>query len=126
MNYQSAPVDLEHPSFGSLLSALKEVHEGRLPAEALLTYQSALAAELRDSRAAVTAVTGPEEVREALEEQQKMTCTALDISQIAVDALGEYVASPSPETMAQCVRTFLQAQEVMGQLHVYLDGLAAG
>lgn len=126
MSYQSAPVDLEHPSFASLLSALKEVHEGRLPADALVTYQDALAAELRESRAAVTSITGPEEVREALEEQQKMTCTALDISQIAVDALGEYVANPSEEAMANCVRTFLQAQEVMGQLHVYLDRLAAG
>lgn len=129
-SYQSAPVDLQNPSFASLLSALKEVHEGKLPPEALLTYQHALNAELADSRAGIESLQAPpgadESLLQAVEDQKRMTDTALGLSQLVVDSLGQYVVNPSPESMAQCVQLFVQAQHVMGQLHEYLDEQAAG
>lgn len=125
-SYQSAPVDLENPSFASLLSALKEVHEGKLPPEALLTYQRALNAELIDSRAGIEALAAPAEaedwVVQAIEDQKRMTDTALSMSQLVVDSLGEYVRDPGEESMGRCVQLFVQAQTIMGQLNDYLDG----
>lgn len=124
-SYQSAPVDLENPGFASLLSALKEVHEGKLPPEVLLTYQRALSAELVDSRAGIEALAPPPEaedwVVQAIEDQKRMTDTALGMSQLVVDSLGQYVIAPSDEAMARCVQLFVQAQTVMAQLNDYLD-----
>jgi hypothetical protein len=127
-SYQSAPVDLDNPSFASLLSALKEVHEGKLPPEVLLTYQHALNAELAESRAGIESLQAPPDADEALiqavEDQKRMTDTALGMSQLVVDSLGEYVIDPTQERMAACVQLFVQAQHVMGQLHELLDAQA--
>ncbi len=128
-SYQSAPVDLQNPSFASLLSALKEVHEGKHPPEILLTYQQALNAELAESRTGIEGLQAPPDADEAtvqaIEDQKRMTDTALGMCQLVVDSLGEYVVNPSNEKMAQCVDYFLKAQTIMGQLHEYLDGVAA-
>lgn len=127
-SFQSAPVDLTNPGFGSLLSALKEVHEGKLPPETLLTYQQALHAELAESRAGIASLQPPAgadpALVQAVEDQKRMTETVLSMSQLVVDSLGQYAASPGEEAMGRCVQLFVQAQQVMAQLHAYLDAQA--
>ncbi len=115
---QSAPVDLDNPSFASLLSAYQAVHSGQLPAEALQTYYTRLHQELDQSKASVEQTgTG---------HPLAMTLTTLDLAQAALEAIPGYLAAPSNETMGDCVQRFLIAHNAMAQLNYYLDHVAEG
>jgi hypothetical protein len=110
---QSAPVDLENPSFASLLSAFQAVHAGELAPSTLQTYYAALTRELEESRRSVQETSSGHPLQ--------LTLTTLDLAQAALDAIPEYFAAPSNETMGECVQRFLVAHNAMAQLNWYLD-----
>lgn len=113
---QSAPVDLDNPSFASLLSAYQAVHAGQLPPDALQTYYTRLNQELEESKASVEQTTTGHPLA--------MTLTTLDLAQAALEAIPEYLAAPSNEAMGDCVQRFLVAHNAMAQLNYYLDHVA--
>lgn len=113
---QSAPVDLDNPSFASLLSAYQAVHAGQVPASALDTYYTRLNQELEASRASVQETASGHPLA--------MTLTTLDLAQAALEAIPAYLAAPSNEAMGDCVQRFLVAHNAMAQLNYYLDHVA--
>lgn len=121
---KSNPVNLENPGFDSLLSALKAVHTGEMGMDVLRRYHEGLTALLDSSRDDVASMEVPEQFKELIDAQMRMTFAALDIVRVTLDFLRRYIDTPSDEAMAQCIDSFMNSQSVMASLNAMLDANA--
>jgi len=112
----SAPVDPDHPSFSSLLSALEAVHHGRVGSGVLRRYHDVLSAEVSESRASIEGEFAEDE------EERQVALSALEVTEALLDAIDEYLQAPGDETMAFCVAMYLEARQFAVDAEAYFSG----
>lgn len=123
----SAPVNPDHPTFDSLLGALKAVYTGERGMEVLVRYHAALSEEVTASRAAIMALPGPPPELEGLgDDQRRVALSSLDVVRAMLDFLQRYIQDPSRENMAACVDLLLQSQRMVQDVRAWLDGFVEG
>ncbi len=105
-DYTSGPVDVQNPTFGSLLSALKAFHEGDEELETLKTYHRVLSRQLKESRQNIREM----EIHEGTEDTRNLSLGALLLLDETLARLGEYIEAPGPETLGLCVESLLNSR----------------
>lgn len=113
----SAPVDPDHPTFNSLLGALKAVHTGEMGMDVLVKYHSALSQQLAESRKSIEEMDVSEGVREA----RNLSLGAIAMTQVALDMIEKYIQEPSQDRMADCLQSLLDAMAATSYASGKLD-----
>jgi len=102
VSLQSAPVNAENPGFDSLLSALEAVHTGKEDRSLLNRYYEVLKAQNNESKADLTAMKTEEN-----KDMINIAMTSLDLVDIMLDTIPEYLTEPTDENMAKTVSLLL-------------------
>ena len=102
VSLQSAPVNAENPGFDSLLSALEAVHTGKEDRSLLNRYYEVLKAQNNESKADLTAMKTEEN-----KDMINIAMTSLDLLDIMLDTIPEYLTEPTDENMAKTVSLLL-------------------
>jgi hypothetical protein len=123
-DYTSGPVDTANPGFDSLLSALKAFHEGQVGLDVLRIYHRELSRKLDESARNIEAM----KVRDEAAEIKNLSLGALTYTRDAIDRLKDYIDNPGPDTLGQCVDSFLRSRGAVTFVNRKLDEniLAAG
>lgn len=113
----SAPVDPDNPAFDSLLGALKEVHTGTRSMDVLVKYHTELSKQLDESREFIKAMEDREETRDT----RDISIGSLNILQVTMNLIADYIKNPTNENMADCLESFLTSRGIMNYVHEMLD-----
>lgn len=113
----SAPVDPENPSFDSLLGALRAVHTGEMHMDVLVRYHDELNRQLAESREFYENM----EVDEYSREVRDLSLGSVNIIQITLNLLEEYIDDPTEEKMADCLDSLLTSRSINQYVHDVLD-----
>lgn len=118
---ESDPVNPDNPTFSSLLGALKAVHTGEMGMDVLKKYHLSLDEQLDVSRENIENLESPPDYKEQVEEQKQIALGAIDMVQITLDLVKNYIQEPTGEKMAFCVDSLLKSQGFINVLNRILD-----
>ena len=125
---RSNPLDMAHPGFDSLLSALQFVYEHPLFTHVLERYHGALSAQVDEAERAIrerpelpALVETFDGIEAVLASRRDVACGALAIVRVMLDALKACADDFTPERVATCVSLYLEARRVTDEVGGWLD-----
>lgn len=117
VDYYSGIVDPDNPAFDSLLGALKAYSEGKADLDLLKKYHRGLTRQLEKSRTQIQEM----KLSGDSEEMRSLSLGSLDMLNVAMDRLEDYIENPNPQNLGICVSIFLDARGAVTYVNKKLD-----